>query len=206
MLAGVGALAPEGEAVVVPAAAAFRPVRTPWRRARWERYARPRTLRGEAGMPARRWAPVAAATGAALLVLSIWWSRSVALPAALLRAAALPPPVSALASDGPATPDRIPPDAVAAVLGYVTDLRPDDVLVQVRPGVLAKRSNVHGVRVGERVVYYDLFPHQSFGPLRSGRWTEADVVVLARVAAGGDIVVVYVPEVAAADGSPETIR
>ena len=184
-------LAPEGVAVGVPAGVALRPRRP--RSGRERRRRRERHLRAVgpwAGARAAllRWAPLAVAVAAAVLIPSIWRSTSAVAPAA--------PPVTspALAPTAEVAPDRLPPDAVAAVLGFVTDLRPDDALAQVRPGVFAKRSNVHGVEVGGRVVYYDLFPHQSFGPLRSGRWTEADVVVLARVAGGGDAVLVYMPK------------
>jgi hypothetical protein len=70
-------------------------------------------------------------------------------------------------------------------------MRADDTLVQVRSGVFAKRSNVEGVQVGGRTVYYDLLPHQSFGPLRSGRVAESQVDVLARETAGDALVLIY---------------
>src|SRR5207249_4064580 len=47
---------------------------------------------------------------------------------------------------------------IDAVLSYAQQMRPDDALVQVRPGVFAKRSNVQGVQAGGRTVYYDLAP------------------------------------------------
>jgi hypothetical protein len=83
---------------------------------------------------------------------------------------------------------------VERVLAYAGAMQPDDALVQVRPGVFAKRSNVSGVQVGGRTVYYDVLSHQSFGPLRSGRLSEAQIDVLAREAGGGFLVVVYAPK------------
>ena len=77
------------------------------------------------------------------------------------------------------------------VLAYVEGMHPDDQLVQVRSGVFAKRSNVSGVDLAGRTVYYDLLPHQSFGPLRAGKVTEAQVDVLARVPAGNALILVY---------------
>jgi hypothetical protein len=82
-------------------------------------------------------------------------------------------------------------DELDVVLSYADSLRPDDPLVEVRPGVSAKRSNVEGVRLGGRTVYYDLSAHQSFGPLRAGKATPADVVVLARQGQGDFELVVY---------------
>jgi hypothetical protein len=77
------------------------------------------------------------------------------------------------------------------VLSYVQTLRPDDPLVPVRPGVEAKRSNVQGVRLGSRTVYYDIVGHQSFGPLASGRVREADVDILSREGTPPFVVLVY---------------
>jgi hypothetical protein len=83
---------------------------------------------------------------------------------------------------------------LAVVLSYVDSLRPDDGVVEARPGVSAKRSNVEGVRLGGRTVHYDLVGHQSFGPLRAGKVTQADVVVLAREGQGDFKVVIYALE------------
>jgi hypothetical protein len=77
------------------------------------------------------------------------------------------------------------------VLAYADGLRPDDALVEVRPGVQAKRSNVDGVRLDGRTVYYDLAGHQSFGPWRRGQVGEADVVLLAREGPESARIVVY---------------
>jgi hypothetical protein len=77
------------------------------------------------------------------------------------------------------------------VLSYVSDLRADDSLVQVRPGVFAKRSNVAGVTIDGRTLYYDVVPHQSFGPLRRGHFSESDVVILARQPATGGLILIY---------------
>jgi hypothetical protein len=79
----------------------------------------------------------------------------------------------------------------AEVLSYADGMRPDDALVQVRPGVFAKRSNAQGLRVAGRTVYYDIYPHQSFGPLRTGKVTERDVTVLARSVEGDALVLIY---------------
>ena len=69
--------------------------------------------------------------------------------------------------------------------------QPDDPLVEVRPGVRAKRSNVEGVRLDGRVVYYDVVGHQSFGPVARGRVREQDVIVLAREGEAPFEVVIY---------------
>jgi hypothetical protein len=77
------------------------------------------------------------------------------------------------------------------VLSYVETLRPDDPLVEVRPGVQTKRSNVEGVHLEDRTVYYDIVGHQSFGPLASGRVGERDVDILSREGAPPFVVLVY---------------
>ena len=79
----------------------------------------------------------------------------------------------------------------ARVLGYAGAFQPDDALVDVRSGVQAKRSNVEGVRLGTRTVYYDVLGHQSYGPLGRGRVTADGVDVLARDGSGPFQVVVY---------------
>jgi hypothetical protein len=86
------------------------------------------------------------------------------------------------------------PAEVQVVVGYAQGLQADDSLVQVRSGVFAKHSNVYGVAVGPRRVYYDVMPHQSFGPLRSGKLDESEVTILHREVAGDTMVVVYVPK------------
>jgi hypothetical protein len=109
------------------------------------------------------------------------------------RGAAASPAVSApaapAAATSPATP--LPAAELETVLSYARAMQTDDVLVQVRPGVFAKRSNVQGVSVGGKTVYYDILPHQSYGPLRSGKVSESQVNVLARDAQGGFMVLVY---------------
>jgi hypothetical protein len=80
---------------------------------------------------------------------------------------------------------------LANVLSYVQQMRADDTLVQVRPGIFAKQSNVQGVDVGGRTVFYDVVPHQSYGPLRAGRVIESEVDVLAREHVGDALVLVY---------------
>lgn len=77
------------------------------------------------------------------------------------------------------------------MLSYARGLRPDDPLVEVRPGVFAKRSNREGIVLNGRTVYYDVIPDQSFGPLRTGRLAAADVTLLARIDAGRALVLLY---------------
>jgi hypothetical protein len=125
--------------------------------------------------------------------------------AAAFIAPALPRPWSGTGRGGPARSVAAPAASTevpavtpltdaerALVLSYVGTLRPDDPLVQVRPGVQAKRSNVDGVRVGNRTVYYDILGHQSYGPLASGRVREADVDILSREGAPPFVVLLYV--------------
>ena len=92
----------------------------------------------------------------------------------------------------PAQPTPIlAPTQLDDVASYARAMRPDDALVQVKPGVFAKRSNVEGVNVDGHTVYYDVVPHQSFGPLRSGKVTESQVNVLARDTSGDALILVY---------------
>jgi len=77
------------------------------------------------------------------------------------------------------------------VLGYAGAFQPDDALVDVRTGVQAKRSNVEGVRLAGRTVYYDVLGHQSYGPLGRGRVSEDGIHVLARDGSGPFQVVIY---------------
>ena len=84
-----------------------------------------------------------------------------------------------------------PQSDVETVLAYATTVRDDDPLVEVQPGVMAKRSNVAGVVVRGRTLYYDSVTDQSFGPLRTGRFRPSEVVVLARVSDGGPVMLVY---------------
>jgi len=80
---------------------------------------------------------------------------------------------------------------IESVLTYARAMQADDQLVQVRSGVFAKRSNVQGVPVHGATVYYDVLPHQSYGPLRSGRVTESQVNIVSREASDGFMVLVY---------------
>ncbi|MGH2369573.1 MAG: hypothetical protein ACRDI2_15410 [Chloroflexota bacterium] len=102
------------------------------------------------------------------------------------RWAASPPPVSA----GPPAPS-LSEAQVETVLSYASTMQPDDGLVEVRPGVFAKRSNVSGVQVDGHTVYYDILSHQSFGPLRSGKVSESQIDMLARESSGSFLIVVY---------------
>ena len=98
---------------------------------------------------------------------------------------------SELAIALPESVEPAPQAEIDAVLAFVQTMQVSDVLVEVRSGVLAKRSNVEGVRVGQRTLYYDVFPDQSFGPLRSGRWNPGEVRVLARISEGDTLVLIY---------------
>ncbi len=77
------------------------------------------------------------------------------------------------------------------LLSYVDTFRPEDALIEVRPGVQAKRSNVHGISLEDRTVYYDIAGHQSFGPLASGKVRESQVQVLWRLDDGPFRVLFY---------------
>ena len=87
--------------------------------------------------------------------------------------------------------DTLSPDDVAFVLSYAQDVRPDDALIQVRLGVFAKRSNVQGLPLHGRTVYYDVLPHQSYGPLRAGTLAVSDALILARHTTGNSTVLIY---------------
>ena len=103
-------------------------------------------------------------------------------------------PIFSRALSAPSVTAATPPitaSDVETVLSYARAMQPDDALVQVRPGVFAKRSNVHGVEIGGRTLFYDIAAHQSFGPLRSGKLAESDVNVIAREAQNGFLILVY---------------
>jgi hypothetical protein len=129
------------------------------------------------------------------------WAVGLFAAAALLAAAALvgTPVLPGVASGGLTGPaaalrsELMAPAEIDAILAYVDGMQPGDELVLVRPGVFAKRSNVEGIRLGGRTMYYDVYPHQSSGPLRTGRWSDADVSVLARIPANGTLVLIYTP-------------
>jgi hypothetical protein len=120
------------------------------------------------------------------------FQRATPVPAAIGDAAPSPAPLggTGLAGAG-ATWAPLTAEDRARVLGYAGALQPDDPLVEVRPGVQAKRSNVEGVRLDGRTVYYDVVGHQSFGPVARGRVREQDVVVLAREGEAPFQVVIY---------------
>jgi hypothetical protein len=106
-------------------------------------------------------------------------------------------PAGATGASAPAAPATSPaapaltPAELDEALSYARQMRADDTLVQVRPGVFAKRSNVEGVRLNGRTVYYDVLPHQSFGPLRSGKVSESQITVLGTERLGDTLVIVY---------------
>ncbi|HXI18737.1 MAG TPA: hypothetical protein VNM48_20420 [Chloroflexota bacterium] len=83
------------------------------------------------------------------------------------------------------------PADIERVLSYARAMQPDDALIQARPGVFAKQSNVQGVTVNGATVYYDIVSHQSYGPLRSGQLTESQVKILARDAQSGSMILIY---------------
>jgi hypothetical protein len=121
---------------------------------------------------------------ALLLSQSGFMSRSSAVTA--------PAAVSSTGSTGSAVAaPKLTPAEIETVVSYARAMRADDALVQVRPGVFAKRSSVHGVPVNGATVYYDILPHQSYGPLRSGELTEQQINVISREAQNGFMVVVY---------------
>ncbi len=116
----------------------------------------------------------------------------------VVTALALLLPQTTVFSRSPATPrtaaagPTFSPSDVESVLAYARSMRPDDELVQVRPGVFAKRSNVEGVDVGGTRLYYDIASHQSFDPLSSGKVAESQVRVVGREAQNGFLILVYV--------------
>jgi hypothetical protein len=116
--------------------------------------------------------------GAAFLVsAAAFIAPAVARP---WQRAAAPETPADVSRPSPAVPSGLSAAERARVLAYAGTMQPDDSLVEVRPGVLAKRSNVEGVRLDGRTVYYDVLGHQTFGPLGRGRVREQDVVILAR--------------------------
>ncbi|HEU5316331.1 MAG TPA: hypothetical protein VFX49_09495 [Chloroflexota bacterium] len=132
------------------------------------------------------------------------WQRSsypllllVAAGVFIVTALALLIPQTGLFSRALSAPSAVAPQTqlgpadVERVLAYARSMQPDDTLIQVRPGVFAKRSNVEGIDVGGTRVYYDVASHQSFGPLRAGTVRESDVTVVGREATNGFLIVVY---------------
>jgi hypothetical protein len=133
--------------------------------------------------------------GTPLWVVALFAAAALLTVGALVGPSALPRlGAGGLTRPAPAVPSGlIAPAEIDAVLAYVDGMQPGDELVLMRPGVFAKRSNVEGVRLGGRTVYYDVYPHQSFGPLHTGRWSDADVSILARLPANGTLVLIYTP-------------
>lgn len=136
--------------------------------------------------------PLQTLTGKGLTLLLLGAAFLVSTVAFLLPAAAEPlqrlSEARALTT-GPPAP--LTAQEHARVLGYAGAFQPDDALVDVRAGVQAKRSNVEGVRLAGRTVYYDVLGHQSYGPLGRGRVGEDGVHILARDGSGPFQVVVY---------------
>ena len=88
-------------------------------------------------------------------------------------------------------PAALSPEQLDHVLSYARAMQPDDTLVQIRPGVFAKSSNVNGVQLNGTTYYYDIASHQSFGPLRSGAVSESQIDVVGREAQPNFLVLVY---------------
>ena len=89
------------------------------------------------------------------------------------------------------SPAQLSPDQLDYILSYARAMQPDDALVQVRPGVFAKFSNVHGVTLNGTTYYYDIASHQSFGPLRSGTLAESQVNLIARESQPNFLLLIY---------------
>jgi hypothetical protein len=145
-------------------------------------------------MPATtsRTAPLQTLGGAGLLVVLLGAAFLVWAVTALLPTFAEPlQRVAARREVATAPPPPLTGEQRTRVLGYAGAFQPDDALVEVRPGVQAKRSNVEGVRLGGRTVYYDILGHQSYGPLGSGRVAEDGVDLLERSGSGPFRVVIY---------------
>ena len=124
---------------------------------------------------------------AAAFLVSAW----LFLAPGLIGTAGLGRTASLIWTAASATPLPLAAAERTLVLSYVESYRANDALVEVRPGVEAKRSNVEGVRLDGRTVYYDVLSHQSFGPLRSGRVGRDDVHILSREGDGPVAVVIY---------------
>ncbi len=85
-----------------------------------------------------------------------------------------------------------PADPAATVLSYASQGRAGDELVEVRPGVWAKSSNIYGLSIDGATYYYQVSPHASFDPLSQGRVGAGEVRVVQIFEESGFDVVVYV--------------
>ncbi len=94
-------------------------------------------------------------------------------------------------------PDRIiekpvtKPDLFRTIVSYIDSEREDDPLVQVRPGIWAKRSNVEGVLINGTRYYYALLPHASFDPLSRGEVSLDDIQIVQEISEGDFTIVIY---------------
>jgi hypothetical protein len=82
-------------------------------------------------------------------------------------------------------------DPVEVVLSYASQMRADDGLVEVRPGVWAKSSNVYGVSVGGTAFYYQIGGHASFDPVSLGRITPDQAQVVRILEQPGFTIAIY---------------
>src|SRR5687767_10633355 len=89
------------------------------------------------------------------------------------------------------SPAQLSPDQLDHILSYARGMQPNAALVQVRPGVFAKFSNVHGVTLNGTTYYYDIASRQPFGPLRSGTLTESQINPIAREAQPNFLILIY---------------
>ncbi|MEI7644341.1 MAG: hypothetical protein WCJ55_08680 [Chloroflexales bacterium] len=67
----------------------------------------------------------------------------------------------------------------------------NDPLIDVRPGVSARASNLRGLRMGGSVYYYFVEGHANFDPLSRGAITYDSVEVMLRDSSGPNLVVIY---------------
>lgn len=109
----------------------------------------------------------------ALLVGVLVWALAVLLP-----------PATPLASTHNLTPVR---EAIHARVGGAIS----DPLVEVRPGLSARASNLRGFQLDGETYYYYVEGTANFDPLSRGAVSQSDVEVLARDTSGPLTVVIY---------------
>ena len=98
--------------------------------------------------------------------------------------AALLPSATPLASTHNLTPVR---EAIHARVGGAVD----DPLIEVRPGLSARASNLRGFQLGGETYFYYIEGTTNFDPLSRGAVAQSDVEVLARDSSGPLTVVIY---------------
>jgi len=67
---------------------------------------------------------------------------------------------------------------VKHIASFINTLRVDDPLITLASGVQVKRSNYYGITLGGATYYYNIWPHQSFGPLGRGEVPPEKVNIL----------------------------